>query len=254
VTGLSARTGRAGGTSGCLDLVKLSPLMARSSGRPEIAIGLIDGPVALDHPDLTADNIREVPGKLPAACADAEDSACAHGTFIAGILLARRASVAPAIAPGCSLLVRPIFAESPANGEEMLSASAGELADAIIDVIGAGARVINLSVALQGPSPSGGRSLQDALDFALRADNRLATNNEALTYFSGAFCIGTIERDFRLWLGLTLVNGARRLWVENRACFALGHVLRSLIEVLDWVASGRSSAGSRMLTVWLRAI
>jgi subtilisin family serine protease len=76
--------------------------------------------------------------------------------------------VAPAIAPGCSLLVRPIFAESPANGEEMLSASAGELADAIIDVIGAGARVINLSVALQGPSPSGGRSLQDALDFALR--------------------------------------------------------------------------------------
>ena len=168
MTGLSARTGRAGGTSGCLDLVKLSPLMARSSGRPEIAIGLIDGPVALDHPDLTADNIREVPGKLPAACADAEDSACAHGTFIAGILLARRASVAPAIAPGCSLLVRPIFAESPANGEEMLSASAGELADAIIDVIGAGARVINLSVALQGPSPSGGRSLQDALDFALR--------------------------------------------------------------------------------------
>jgi len=50
----------------------------------------------------------------------------------------------------------------------MPSASAGELADAIIDVIDAGARVINLSVALQGPSPGGGGSLQQALDFALR--------------------------------------------------------------------------------------
>jgi subtilisin family serine protease len=154
--------------SDCLDLVGLSPLMARTSGRPEIVIGLIDGPVALDHPDLASHNIREVPGKLPAACAAAGDTACAHGTFIAGILFARRASVAPAIAPACTLPVRSIFSEAPANGEQMPSTSATELADAIIGVINAGARVINLSVALQGPSPSGGRSLQDALDFALR--------------------------------------------------------------------------------------
>jgi subtilisin family serine protease len=142
--------------------------MAHTSGRPEIAIALIDGPVTLDHPDLAAENIREVRSKLPAACIDAGNAACTHGTFIAGILLARRASVAPAICPGCSLLVRAIFAEAPANGEEMPSASAEELADAIIDVIDAGARVINLSVALQGPSPGGGSSLQQALDFALR--------------------------------------------------------------------------------------
>ncbi|MBV8119995.1 MAG: S8 family serine peptidase [Alphaproteobacteria bacterium] len=141
--------------------------MARSSGRPEIAIGLIDGPVRLDHPDLAAENISEVLGKLPAACADAGDAACAHGTFIAGILVARRMSVAPAICPGCSLLVRPIFSEATAIGQQMPSASAGELADAIVDVVGAGARVINLSAALQGPSPRGENSLQEALDFAL---------------------------------------------------------------------------------------
>jgi len=123
--------------SASLDLVGLSPLMARTSGRPEISIGLIDGPVALDHPDLAAKNIREVPGKLSAACADASDLACAHGTFIAGILLARRMSVAPAICPGCTLLVRPIFSEAPANGGQMPSASATELAAAIFDVIGA---------------------------------------------------------------------------------------------------------------------
>lgn len=164
----SPRAGQVGERSDCLDLVGLSPLMARTSGRPEIAIGLIDGPVALDHPDLAAENIREVPGKQPAACADAGDAACAHGTFIAGILLARRIAVAPAICPGCSLLVRPIFSEVPANGEQMPTASAGELADAIIDVIDAGTRVINLSVALQGPSPRGGHNLKEALDLALR--------------------------------------------------------------------------------------
>jgi hypothetical protein len=86
--------------------------MARTSGRSEISIGLIDGPVALDHTDLAAENIREIPGKLSAACADASDAACAHGTFIAGILLARRVSVAPAICPGCNLLIRPIFSEA----------------------------------------------------------------------------------------------------------------------------------------------
>ncbi|WP_429565361.1 S8 family peptidase [Paraburkholderia sp. MM6662-R1] len=142
--------------------------MARTSGRPEIAIGLIDGPVALDHPDLAADKIREVSGKLPAKCSNADDAACTHGTFIAGILLATRASIAPAIAPGCNLLIRPVFAEAPANEDRMPSAAAADLADAIVGVIDAGARVINLSVALQSPSRSGGRSLQEALDFALR--------------------------------------------------------------------------------------
>ena len=168
MAGSPALAGQSSTNPNCLELVGLPPLMARTSGRPEISIGLIDGPVALDHPDLAAENIREVPGKLPAACADAGDAACAHGTFIAGILHARRMSVAPAICPGCTLLVRPIFSQAPAKGEQMPSASATELAEAIVDVINAGARVINLSVALQGPSPGGGRSLQEALDFALR--------------------------------------------------------------------------------------
>ena len=168
MVGSPALAGQSSTSPNCLDLVGLSPLMTRTSGRPEISIGLIDGPVALDHPDLAAENIREVPGKIAAACADASDAACVHGTFIAGILVARRTSMAPAICPGCNLLVRPIFSQAPANGEQMPSASAEELADAIIDVINAGARVINLSVALQGPSPGGGGNLQEALDFALR--------------------------------------------------------------------------------------
>ena len=124
MVGSPALAGQSSTSPNCLDLVGLSPLMTRTSGRPEISIGLIDGPVALDHPDLAAENIREVPGKLSAACADASDAACAHGTFIAGILLASRMSVAPAICPGCTLLVRPIFSQAPANGGQMPSASA----------------------------------------------------------------------------------------------------------------------------------
>jgi hypothetical protein len=35
-----------------LALVKLTTLMERTSGNPEVKIGLIDGPVAIEHPDL----------------------------------------------------------------------------------------------------------------------------------------------------------------------------------------------------------
>src|SRR6266487_6070787 len=45
-----------------LRLVRLSPLMETTRGRAEIAIGLIDGPVAIDHPDLTTQSISQLPG------------------------------------------------------------------------------------------------------------------------------------------------------------------------------------------------
>jgi hypothetical protein len=38
-------------------------LMARTSGRSEISVGLIDGPVLLTHPELSSENIHEVSGK-----------------------------------------------------------------------------------------------------------------------------------------------------------------------------------------------
>ena len=54
---------------GPLELVKLDRLMERSSGRPEIMIGLIDGPVAIDHPGLAGTKMREMPGKQSGSCA-----------------------------------------------------------------------------------------------------------------------------------------------------------------------------------------
>jgi hypothetical protein len=51
-----------------LELVKLPPLMERTMGRPEVAIGLIDGPVAVTHPDVERQNIRELPDASEASC------------------------------------------------------------------------------------------------------------------------------------------------------------------------------------------
>ena len=151
-----------------LDLVKLTALMGRTSGRAEIMVGLIDGPVAVNHPDLVSENIREVPGKLSGACAQASNAACMPGTFLAGILCAKRPSPAPAICPNCTLLVRPIFPETISGNGQVPSATPEELALVIVECIEAGGRVLNLSAALARPSSKGERELEDALDYAAR--------------------------------------------------------------------------------------
>ena len=153
---------------GPLELVKLDRLMERSSGRSEIVIALIDGPVALNHPGLAGNNIREIPGKPSAWCALSNSMACLHGTFVAGILSARRGASAPAICPNCTLLIRPIFAEASAANGQMPSATPEELATAITDSINAGANVINLSAALAQPSARGELQLEQALDYAAK--------------------------------------------------------------------------------------
>lgn len=151
-----------------LELIKLTALMERTSGNPEVKIGLIDGPVAVQNTDLASKYIREIPGKNRAMCAQASSTACLHGTFIAGILSGKRNSPAPAICPDCTLLIRPIFAETTFGREHMPSATPLELAAAIVDCIDAGAQVINLSLALAHPSSKGEQALEQALNHAMR--------------------------------------------------------------------------------------
>jgi subtilisin family serine protease len=163
--------------------------MERGQGRPEITVALIDGPVVLRHPDLAGTAIREIPAKLKGACIRAETIACTHGTWVAGILCARRGSVAPAICPGCTLLVRPIFAETDSGNAHMPSATPEELAEAIIDSVNAGARVINLSSALAQSSPKAESRLDEVLNYAARsrviivaaAGNQGAMGSSAIT-------------------------------------------------------------------------
>lgn len=151
-----------------LDLVRLTPLMERSMGKPEITIGLIDGPVLMSHPDLVRQNTRELPGAVGAVCSQPSSAACTHGTLVAGILSARRGSAAPSICPACTLLIRSIFPERDARDGHMPNAASAELAGAIFDAVNAGARVINLSAALAQPSSRRERDVEEALSYAAR--------------------------------------------------------------------------------------
>lgn len=146
-------------------LVKLQSLMQLSSGVPDVVIGLIDGPVSLNHPDLAAANIHTVDSS-PVACSLDASIACQHGTLVAGILVGRRGSVAPAICQDCTLLLRPIFPESIRNGNGLPVATPLELAAAIRETVEGGARIVNLSAALLRPTPTGVQRLQESLDFA----------------------------------------------------------------------------------------
>lgn len=149
-----------------LELNKLGGLMEQTTGRSDIVVGLIDGPVAINHPDLATAIVRGVPGKPGGACTRYDSVSCQHGTFVAGILCARRSSAAPAICPACTLVVRAIFSEAESRNGHMPSATPAELAKAIIETVDAGARIINLSAALIHPTASGERQLEEAIDYA----------------------------------------------------------------------------------------
>ena len=151
-----------------LNLVRLTELMARTSGSPAVKIGLVDGPVMTEHPDLTGQNFRQLGGHAGGTCTRANSTACLHGTFVAGILAARRTSAAPAICPECTLIVRPIFPEMTHGAGGMPSAAPEELATAILECMEAGARVINLSLALAQPSTRGEQALESALNLLAR--------------------------------------------------------------------------------------
>jgi subtilisin family serine protease len=149
-----------------LSAVSLTALMERTAGRPEVIVGLIDGSVAATHPDLATESIQILSQASDRAQPQANGAALTHGTFVAGILAARRGTAAPAICPGCTLVVRSIFLQPSAANADAPSASPQELADAVTDCVDAGARILNLSLSLATPSPNREPKLAQALDYA----------------------------------------------------------------------------------------
>jgi subtilisin family serine protease len=147
-----------------LAMVGLPPLMETGEGSLDVAIALIDGPVLAVHPALETSNIVAVRAGAFASIDGPLGPAARHGTSIAGILSAKRGSVAPAICPGCRLLVRPIFTDGPP--EQVPHAHWGDLAEAIHECLAAGASVINLSTAFEQPSLRRWAELASALDAA----------------------------------------------------------------------------------------
>ena len=142
-------------TEALLDLVGLPRLMSLSAGKRTSTISLIDGPVAVGHPHLVRERRVQELSRAPATCLAPDSTACQHGTLVAGVLwwLGARHRRQPFV-PAVDLLIRPIFLEETSSPGETPTATLGELATAVREVIEAGARIINLSAA---PGPSSDR-------------------------------------------------------------------------------------------------
>jgi PatG C-terminal/Subtilase family len=124
-----------------------------------ISVAVIDGPY-----DATA--LEHILAKAPVAlgvarCSTSANSSCNHGTFIMGLLGARRDVMFPGICPDCRLLHIPLFL-----GEDDEYASVAELAGAITVAVAAGANLINLSLASLGDDARYDPELASALDGA----------------------------------------------------------------------------------------
>jgi subtilisin family serine protease len=234
-----------------VEVVSLSRLMQRTAGRPEVVIGLIDGPVAANHPDLATESIRSLGPQGTGPSERVSGAARAHGSYVAGILAARRDSAAPAICPGCTLLVRPIFLELTAGNADTPSASPGELADAIVDCIEAGARILNLSVALATPSPNREPKLEQALDHAAArgtivvaaAGNQGILGGSAITRHPWVISVAACDAAGRPMAASNLGSS-----IARRGLMAPGDSVTSLGTNRQPVTSGGTSAAAPFVT------
>jgi subtilisin family serine protease len=206
----------------------LGSLMRETSGRPEVLVGLIDGPIATDHPDLLGARVRRLDSPLPLA-GDVARAARRHGTFVAGMLCATRASEAPAICPQCTLVHAVIFGAARA-GPFTPSADPRLLADGLVACVDAGAEIVNMSVAA-APSPNTDRDLRDALRYAVdrrvvivaAAGNDGTLGSSTITRHPGVVPVGALGAD-----GRPLASSNLGSSIGRRGVAAPGEAITSL--------------------------
>src|SRR5580658_8310652 len=95
-----------------IDLIRLGPLTDLTTGDLRVKVGVIDGPILKEHPQLSDAKLVEITPRGHASCKRHDSLACQHGTFVVGILAGKRNSSAIGICPGCTFLLRPIFLEA----------------------------------------------------------------------------------------------------------------------------------------------
>ena len=173
-------------TTDPLHQVMLPPLMAVTGGSEHVVIGLIDGPVAAGHPGLAGTRLRQLTSTPNPPSSMISSAACRHGTFVAGMLCASRQFLPSAIAPRCTLLIRPIFDAIGNDTGGIPNAEPETLANAIADCVRGGAAVLNLSVSLADASRSANNAVSQALDYAASAGVLVvaAAGNDGTIYSS----------------------------------------------------------------------
>jgi subtilisin family serine protease len=151
--------------SAALGLVRITELMRMTPGDPDILIGIVDGPVLVRLPELAEARLSGRPRDLQHEC-NPLGSACRHGSAVATILVGHDHQ--PALCPGCSAYIRPVFRDAAPGAYESPVAGLAEVAQAVVECVEAGVRVVNLSAELRGSPASGRRTLFDALDYAAK--------------------------------------------------------------------------------------
>ena len=234
-----------------LQLTRLDRLMRRTTGDPSVKIGLADGPVDTTHPALQHASIKH----LSSPVAHNRDSprgamALLHGTFMAGCLVAERGGAAPGISPSCSLLVRPVFGDA-ARASTTPECSAYEAAHAIVDLIAAGASVINLSIGLAEDTGRPGKALEEALDFAVErnvpvvvaAGNHGCLGGCGITRHPWAIPVVAADRYGRPMPSSNLSHGVARFGV-----MAPGEAITSTVPGASYLAMNGSSVATTFVT------
>jgi subtilisin family serine protease len=148
--------------SASVELIKIKSLMQITAGSFHLPIGLIDGPIDVNHSALKKSRIVQIIG-------DGQDStfsangAIEHGTFMAGILASHR-DYLPSICPKCPIVSYPIFDDKYVDPQT----STGRLSEAIIRIINSGVKIINLSLEIPFPTYRKYPELEDALYHAIK--------------------------------------------------------------------------------------
>jgi hypothetical protein len=124
-----------------------------------VPVAVIDGPY---DPGGLSGILAAQPVSLGnASCSFNQNSACMHGTFVTGLLGARRNAPIPGLCPDSKILHVPLFVDSHSP-----QPSVAELANAISLAVVAEARLINLSLAILGDDAEHDPRLATALDRA----------------------------------------------------------------------------------------
>jgi hypothetical protein len=129
------------------------------NGADAVPVAVVDGPY--DGATLSKVLANDPINLGEGACGPDPGIGCDHGTFVMGVLGARRDAAVPGLCSDCRLLHVPLFVDDDAP-----EASVSELARAITTAVAAGAKVINLSLAVTGDDGRYDAQLAAALDRA----------------------------------------------------------------------------------------
>ncbi len=147
-------------------LIHINNIILRTEGDPNLTIGIIDGPVDSSHPNFSQTKMRSVTNE--SSCLLKSSVACRHGTFITGVLGSKRETDTPGLVPGCNFVLNPIFCENEVSGNACPEITPRELAQALMNVIQAGAKIVNLSMGLASSAIQSHPDLEESFDYAFR--------------------------------------------------------------------------------------